>query len=933
MKRLIYIVLLSCVVNLAYAVIATPEPLLRQLPDGTWMKVYLHGDENYHYLTTLTGERIPGTELGDVPMELGSIYASRAPQAEMLDSKVPSRGKVKVPVILLNYKDLSFTMVNPQDDFSDFYNGAGGTNRNATGSVHDYFVCASDSLLDLEFDVYGPYTVSKDMAYYGGNTSSSHMKNVDDLVHEAAQLASEAGVDFSRYDNDNDGVVDNLSIVVAGYNEAEGGDENTIWPHYSQVYGSKSYSGKKIIGYLVISEYRGSGGKQQAGIGTYCHEFGHALGLPDLYDTQNSSRYTVGTWDIMCSGSYNNNGCTPPSYSAFERFAMGWLTPIQLKEVGDYTLQPLIESNTAYLIAADEHNLSSMSPSPNEYFLLENRQAVGWDANTEALVGTGMLVSHITFNHNTWNRNTFNNGNILGYAIVGAYDSSPNQSTPLDLFPGKAKITSWLPTLNNSTQLIDQQVQNIKERGDLSIRFSFGPPTKDGIFFSSDTIQTLVTTYDAKAYEYDTAQIDVVVRNMPNDTLLIYATNDYFECSIDSGLSWGDNKTHVLQPIPNDSVFTFHVLIRHTPHRQDCNVKSGFITVESMHSFKMQQLEVNGYSPRPVYISKPELLQPDNISTTSFRAHWVVQEDAEYYYLTLFSLLNQPQVDVEKFDDFDSNSLIEQSGWMSNFVRTTSIMSESKLAVKFMNTGEYVLSKEYLLPPDSLRFWISNDYVFVSGETQGGTMLLEGRAANGKWMKIDNIRIMNTTRDLVKKYALSPKDAFIQFRFTYTYKAGEGGVALDGFEAHMDKTIQYVSQGTQLEVPGIMNEAIMADLKPNTTYYFAVQAYEHKSCNENYSKLSDFQEIRTLNKIEETPSLKVIRSNDGICVVQLPDMADGLSDLYVYTAQGTLVAIIDVPYATMQVALPDLQDNTMYLLKLSNKKINRKDASGKFVTF
>ena len=329
MKRLIYIVLLSCVVNLAYAVIATPEPLLRQLPDGTWMKVYLHGDENYHYLTTLTGERIPGTELGDLPVELGPIYASRAPQAEMLDSKVPSRGKVKVPVILLNYKDLSFTMVNPQDDFSDFYNGAGGTNRNATGSVHDYFVCASDSLLDLEFDVYGPYTVSKDMAYYGGNTSSSHMKNVDDLVHEAAQLASEAGVDFSQYDNDNDGVVDNLSIVVAGYNEAEGGDENTIWPHYSQVYGSKSYSGKKIVGYLVISEYRGSGGKQQAGIGTYCHEFGHALGLPDLYDTQNSSRYTVGTWDIMCSGSYNNNGCTPPSYSAFERFAMGWLTALQ----------------------------------------------------------------------------------------------------------------------------------------------------------------------------------------------------------------------------------------------------------------------------------------------------------------------------------------------------------------------------------------------------------------------------------------------------------------------------------------------------------------------------------------------------------------------------------------------------------------------------
>ena len=931
MKRINCIILLTCVVNMVYAVIATPNPVLRQLPNGSWDSVYICGDERYHYLTTLTGERIPNTEVG----KINAIHSTMqcAPQAEMLDSDVPSQGVVRVPVILLNFTDLSFTIDNPQGNFSDFYNGAGGTNANSTGSVHDYFMYASDSLLDLQFDVYGPYTVSKTMSYYGENTSSNHNKNVDELIAEAAKLADADGVDFALYDNNNDGKVDNLSVIVAGYNEAEGGHANSIWPHYSGVYNSDRYSGKRISKYLIISEYRGSGGKQQAGIGTYCHEFGHALGLPDLYDTQNSSRYTVGTWDIMCAGSYNNNGCTPPSYSAFERFAMGWLVPTQLVEIGDYCLEPLLESNSAYLIAANEHNLSSMSPSPNEYFLLENRQAIGWDANTDALVGTGMLVSHITFNSNTWNKNTFNNGKILGYSIVGAYDTNPNKSTAMDVFPGQKTVTSWLPILNDKTQLIDQQLHNIKERSDLTIRFSYGPPSADGIFFSEDSIAPLITTYHIRPYDYDTAFVEVLVRNLQNDSLLLYTTNEYFVFSIDGGHSWGNNKDTICQLVPNDSVFSFQMMICHKPYRQNCNMQSAFVTVESTKNFTMQQLEVFGYSPRPVYITKPELLPPDNISSTSFRAHWVVQEDAEYYYLTLFSFLDQPEVDVETFETFGSNLNIAQSGWISNFVRPTSIISESKQAVKFMNTGEFLQTKEYILPPDSLRFWISNDYVFENGETVGGTLLLEGKTIDGAWKLIDNLRVINTTKNLVKQYALLSEDAFVQFRFTYTHKAGEGGVALDGYEAHFNKTVQYVSQGTQIRVPGVMNEAVMADLQPNTTYYFAVQAYEHKSCNENYSKLSDFQEIRTLESSDERPSLRVIRNEDGVCIVQLPEMADGLSDLYVYTMQGTLLTIIDIPYSTMQVILPDLPEKTIYLLKLSNKKMNRNDASGKFVTF
>ena len=282
MRKISCIILLTCIVNVVYAVVATPNPILRQLPNGCWDSVYICGDENYHYLTTLSGEHIIGTEIGVPYNENLANSMHRAPQAEMMISYVPSKGKVKVPVILINYKDLSFTMDDPQSKFMDFYNENGGTNPNTTGSVREYFLSASDSLLELEFDVYGPYTVKNDMAYYGGNTSSSHMKNIDELVCEAAKLASENGVDFAQYDNNNDGIIDNLSIVVAGYNEAEGAPENTIWPHYSNVYASNLYSGKKLSGYLVISEYRGSGGKQQTGIGTYCHEFGHAL-RPDEF--------------------------------------------------------------------------------------------------------------------------------------------------------------------------------------------------------------------------------------------------------------------------------------------------------------------------------------------------------------------------------------------------------------------------------------------------------------------------------------------------------------------------------------------------------------------------------------------------------------------------------------------------------------------------
>ena len=917
---------------MAYAVMATPEPIWRQLPDGSWAEVYLRGDEYYHYMTTLSGERIAGTEV-EWKEGMEVRHAQYAPAEEQLSAYVPSSGKVRVPVVLVNFTDLKFTMDNPVGKFSDFYNGAGGTNPNATGSVREYYLASSDSLLELEFEVYGPYTLKHNVAYYGANTSSSHMKNGRELVLEAANLAHKAGVDFSQYDANNDGCIDNLSLVVAGYNEAEGAAEDMIWPHYSAVNSADTYSGKKVRGYLMISEYRGSGGKQQAGIGTYCHEFGHALGLPDLYDTKNSARYTVGTWDVMCSGSYNNMGCTPPSYSAFERFVMGWQTPIQLKDAGDYSLAPMLESNTAYMIAKQEHNLSALTPSPAEYFLVENRQAIGWDAKKEALVGTGLLVSHITFNGSAWDRNTFNNNAILGYAIVSATENNPTKSTAWDVFPGRGQVYSWTPTMNDGTELADQQLQSIRVMNNQSIHFSYGPLSDDGIYLSRNELPLLVTTYEKGPIDYDTAQVEVRVKNMSNDTLLIYTTNEYFEFSVDSGATWVRYPNTLSYALPNDSNCSLLLCVRHSPIRKSCEMRSGHVTIESSKLMRLQQVDVSGYAPRPIYIEKPEMLAADNVSTTSFTVHWVGQEDAEYYYVTLFSMRDEKQVDTQNFDTFTDRAGVKNAGWSSNFIRTTAVVSESKNAILFNVSGEVLETKEYVIAPNMIRFWLSNNYVAIGDERVGGKLLLEGRSADGDWKEIAQLRISNTTKNLVKTYNLSAEDGMKQFRFSYTHNGGSGGMVLDGWEAHMDKTIEYVYRGTEMEIPAMTTSLIFNHLQPNTTYYYAVQAYEHKSCEGNYSPLSELQSVTTWSVDDVAYSLKVKYNENGEYVVILPEPADGMSTLYIYSADGQLVHILDIPYSTTELILPTFSTKALYLLKQVHSEISEKTAKGKLVTF
>lgn len=934
MKWYLQIVFLATLIPIsAFGIIATPEPITRTLTDGTEEQVYLRGDEYCHYMTNLKGEYISGTYVG-----MDSVHRHlRAPQQTLVASYVPSSGTLKIPVLLVNFKDLEFTLEMPLEKFDNLFNGDGGSNPQATGSVATYFRESSNGALILQYDIYGPYNLSQNMEYYGGNTGNSVNKGAQSLVKEAVNLAKDAGVDFTQYDNNEDGYIDNVSIVVAGHNEAEGGGANTIWPHYSVLNSSPNINGKYISGYLMISEYRGNKGTVQAGIGTYCHEFGHALGLPDLYNTISSNTYTVGDWDIMCSGSYNNNGTTPPSYTAFERFSMGWLTPEQLETPKNYTLSPIETSNKAYLIAADTHNMIPLNPNPTEYFLLENRQKVGWDANNGALVGTGLLVSHITFNKQKWDYNTFNNSEPLGFAVVSAGVAKPIKSTAADLFPGTANITNWVPTCNNGIELIEQVLSNIKVINDIDISFRYGKQGEYGFFFVPESLPKLITTYETDVVEYGIDTVSVLLKGI----LSAYSISctSYFEFSLDGGATWFNYKQSQILNAPQQGIDSISILVRYVPTKQSCDTYRGYLTLETEDLIYSNQMPLNGSSPRPIYISQPQLLDPTDIASTSFTIHWEPQDDADFYYLTLYTILPEPDKYKQDFETFSTIVQIQNEGWSANFVQQISTVAESGKAILFTETGQQITSCLFPNSPTKISLWLSNTYTTSSnGDAPRGTLLLEGKCEGNAWQTIARIVLSSTTKNLIREFVLSEKEEYQQFRLTYQHQGGNGGAVVDAFEVETKETYHYLCRDTEREVSGKVSKAIIRELQPSTTYYLAVQAYEYKpkSCEEHYSPLSKTQSVTTLaTNLED--KLVVIRDEDGTYFINLPEAADGLHFLQIFTTQGKMVSSSRIAYATTKLNIPTyaLLKGRMYILKITaaDAKISRSGGVTKMLYF
>ena len=478
MKRIFSIVCLAAAAATMMAVPAKRGAILRIAEDGTQKEVYLHGDEHFHFMTDAEGNWLDektlktlSAEQKEARLDAGiGAKARRAAQPRKVGTELnlAPRGLI----ILAQAKDVKFT--TPFDTLKNMltgdhftrhydYNYVYNSHRykgtvNSSGSAKQYFNDQSWGQYQPVFDVVGPVTASKNMEYYGQDDDVY----ASDLIEEACRLAdSEFDVDFTLYDNDDDGEVDFVYVIYAGYGAADGGGENTIWPHSSSLWNVKLDN--KYIGKYACSNELNFTDKQYAGIGTFCHEFSHVLGLPDFYATNNATHHTLGDWDIMDYGPYNNEGNTPPAYSAYERFFMGWLTPRVLTEPESVWLGKLNPDTTALLMCeGDSHNMDGLNPSPKTFYMLENRALMDWDV---CIPGAGLLITKVTYNRNKWSSNTVNNSSSsMGVDIMEAKTNNTRFGAATDAYPAGAKAF---------TKFTDHEITNIELDEHGSITFSY----------------------------------------------------------------------------------------------------------------------------------------------------------------------------------------------------------------------------------------------------------------------------------------------------------------------------------------------------------------------------------------------------------------------------------------------------------------------------
>jgi M6 family metalloprotease-like protein len=326
-----------------------------------------------------------------------SEFTYRTLQIEDLGSRTKGTGETAVKhviVIPAQFKDVRFT--HSRQDFADLLTKPGYSENGAHGSAKEYFDTQFGGRVEFIFEVSGIVTLPDKMAEYGGNDDNGNDKDPARMVTDACKAVDEE-IDFSLFDDDNDGEIDNVFILFAGGDEAEGKGEDCIWSHSWYVRSGAgvtlSLDGKILNSYACASELTGRyiDGKVQdalTGIGTFCHEYSHTFGLPDFYDTdyEGSGGNTAGLWlwtSLMDGGNQNAFGSCPPSFNVMEREILGLCEPVKIEQDGIYSLKPIGSSNAAYRLDTD---------NPDEYYLLEYRNGEGWDKYTG---GSGMLVYHI----------------------------------------------------------------------------------------------------------------------------------------------------------------------------------------------------------------------------------------------------------------------------------------------------------------------------------------------------------------------------------------------------------------------------------------------------------------------------------------------------------------------------------------------------------
>lgn len=650
------------------------------------------------------------------PLSAVSSLVSRSssnPQEEKLNN-FPTTGEVHSLVILVQFADTKFSTVgsDAHQFFNSMLNEPGFTYSNgANGSARDFYVNSSNGKFQPQFDVIGPVTLPKKYSYYGANKGSSTDNPValEEFVREACTLADPL-VDFSQYDHNQDGFIDNIYFFYAGKGEADSGDGNAIWPHsayYADIASqagaaqtSLKLDGVEVGNYTCSNEINGTIiTPQPAGIGTFVHEFGHVLGLADHYDVNYGiTTFAPGYFDTMAQASYNNNGNTPAAFSAYERACLGWLDLTVLKNGVDTlnVLPDLNDSNKAYVVPVGGTN-------DQEYFIMENRQQKGWDA---FIPGHGMLLWHIDYDAKAWEKNELNiTGTHQRVDIVEADNKLTDNTRSGDPFPGTSNVTQC-----NLTSWAGGKVMSLDDIEE-----------KDGIInLMLGGLNLKLNTPDVKVTEVQDSSIVVGWTDVP--VAKRYVLN----------ISSVVNGKKEPLPLYNNKVYT---AAQPSLHVERLSPETTYeITLQASRGSYSSDVYTQQFTTAAIPFSKYYVtdVKATAVGKTGFTASWKGMEAADDYVVTLHKLVYATEA-TQKGYDFSKELEGMPSLWKTNGNLSVNNYGEESPCLRLNKIDTY-------LKMASVGHRISSVKFFAKSSSSTKATLAVEAYQNGEWKQIATLQ-------------------------------------------------------------------------------------------------------------------------------------------------------------------------------------------------
>lgn len=853
----------------SFAVPADPRPRTFTQPDGTSITVQIRGDERGHFylseddylLVNRDGAFYYGNadasgliiDSGILAHPVGSrtdvdnAYLRQVEMPKVFEAlqrrdngnsimraplkgpglfegtHFPVHGEQKAIVVLVDYQDVKFNLEDPFDYFDRMLNQEGFSDYGGTGSARDFFITNSCGQFLPQFDVYGPITLSHDMKYYGGNDWMGSDKNAYEMVTEACQQLDET-VDFTEYDRDGDGKIDNVFIFYAGRGEATGGSPDTVWPHSWDVTSATSkvykYDGVQLDRYGCSNEWESG---RPDGVGTFVHEFSHVMGLPDLYATSYTSAFTPGSWSALDYGPYNNDGCTPPNYGAFERYALCWVDPTLLTGPDTVTLNP-VEENDACIIP---------SGNPNEFFLLENRQRTGWD---KYIPGHGMLIWHVDYNPNVWSSNTVNNSSSHQYVDIEEADGTQNSwSVDSDPFPGTKRITSFTDDTNPSMRLwngkgLGLPLTDISEdrNGVITFKVAGGrrevtPVTVTGPDELTDVSFSIAWSKDPKAERY-----------LVNIYTLNGEEHNYLK-------GWnlrdvGNVTETMVEHLKPLTTYYCEVYSAAGPHMSDISNILEVTTSEPTFS-----------SLAPVAVEAAE------VGCDKFTARWTALPDATGYVLSVCT--KGEWTSSTDGSNFSGGLAKLPGGWETSSKLTYGTVEYSGLSTPSLRlsvNGNYIKTPVYDMDIQSLSFWHRG-----SGNDQSSSSIRVLACSDDESELIAELPVSCAEGGEINVIDELP-EGVRQICILFEGSKGDA-LAVDDIELiYGVRQVQDFVEGYDSREVGCVTSYEVVNLKPTTEYYYTVVASDglRRSLVSNETKVTT-TDINAISDIVSDGSVKV----------------------------------------------------------------------------